>query len=1261
MRDRFRELNMLQETLQILEQGYYVKNGKKIQLKLSRKEMEEIRVYLPDDVRKCGSHKDFNPPYVLGRCGYGCENKDSFSLARELVSHTYLFDKDIPKILVLNLANPVNPGGGVRRGAKAQEEDLCRCSSLLLSLESMTARKYYDYNESLHTYMGSDALMITPQVEIIRDASGELLDDTVIVSVVTCAAPLVSYGKEGMTDSQYEQMMYDRITGMLKCVAYLGYKNLVLGAWGCGAFGNDAAVISDLFYKALKEIDYNGHGQKDLFRRIDFAVLDRTRDQYNFKEFCRNFTHENFYRDEKQAAIDRAMKRIRETEINLDKIRGCFVGGAAGDALGYAIEFSGEDAIFSKYGKTGITEYEIDKLAGKAVISDDTQMTLFTANGLLVGDTRGCMRGIQGWPRGYVADAYQDWLKTQEMSFEDSRKETRRPMRGSVSWLLDVPELYKRRAPGTTCLSALKYGEPSGNDFIKERLNDSKGCGGVMRVAPLALNYNWPDIDKLDMEGAQIAAITHGHSLGYMPAAVLTHIINRIVFSEKDMTLREIVAEAEKSIEDIFKGDKHLKELTNLIDLAIELSENDDSDLNNIHKLGEGWVAEETLAISIYCALRHQDDFSAGIIAAVNHKGDSDSTGAVTGNILGALLGYDAIEDKWKTDLELLDVILEMADDICHGCQMSEYSDYDDPDWGRKYIHMKWKEKYHTEDKTAKLMAVSADECQIIDEKLGVQAVVLATDEKLQHGEFPAGQIIQAGGPDQLKALNSLGGCTVGEAKVIKGFGCFDSRFIICTVDPRWVGKKSDKTDLLADCYRACLKTAADNGIKSIAFPSIATVYKDNTEESIPLEEAVKVAVRAVKEFDSRNPGSIDVVKWILYDDKTLKAYKDEIERWNVSEFVQSPEFYTLNKMLRDGLVFDETVDIDTDENGKDNMSSIEIRKIGITDLDTDCIVNAANKQLAEGSGVCGAIFRAAGARKLQAACDKIGYCPTGKAVITPGFALKAKYVIHAVGPVWHDGNYHEPQDLYSCYRESLDRAKENDCHSIGFPLISAGIFGYPKDKAWRKALQACSDWIENNPDYDMNIIFAVLDDRIMELGQKTMKDLGISGNEEDDGKFVFFWKLHHKNEEFSNWYPKDFVIEGIKYNCVEQYMMAKKAILFGDITVYQQIMNETDPGKCKDLGKLVRNFDSATWDGCKREIVFNANCAKFTQNPDLMEKLKATGDAIMAEASPGDKIWGIGMTADDPNARNPEHWNGQNLLGDILMEIRDQMGGAID
>ena len=153
------------------------------------------------------------------------------------------------------------------------------------------------------------------------------------------------------------------------------------------------------------------------------------------------------------------------------------------------------------------------------------------------------------------------------------------------------------------------------------------------------------------------------------------------------------MTEAKETAEKLFQGDKHLKELTDMIDLAVELSENNEPDLANIHRIGEGWVAEETLGIAIYCALRYQNDFSAGIIAAVNHKGDSDSTGAVTGNILGAQLGYNAIDEKWKKNLELHDVILEMADDLCHGCQLDEYSYYEDPDWTRKYIFIQWKDE----------------------------------------------------------------------------------------------------------------------------------------------------------------------------------------------------------------------------------------------------------------------------------------------------------------------------------------------------------------------------------------------------------------------------------------------------------------------------------------------------------------------------------------------------------------------------------------
>ena len=685
-------MNIFQDTMEILEKGYYITDGKKIKLKLSRRQMEHASVYLPHDIEKISESKEISHTIVMGRIGVDCVNMDSFSLAVERCREcSYLLKgKGENRILVLNLANPVNPGGGVRRGAKAQEEDLCRRSSLLLSLEGREAWAYYSYNRNLHTYMGSDGIIITPDVEILKDENGNLLEDSVIVSVMTCAAPMVRRGLEGMSDEEYREMVYKRITGMLKTAAYLGYKVLVLGAFGCGAFGNDARVVSDLFYKAIKEFDYDGMSAVDFFRRIDFAVLDHSPDQYNFRQFFRNFSH--FYREEDEKENQAVQARIRETEKHLDAVRGCMAGGAAGDALGYAVEFWREKRIFDTYGPEGITEYETDSRSGKALISDDTQMTLFTANGLLAGETRGLMRGIAGPPREYVKSAYYDWLKTQQSTMREVNRHERYTEEGGVSWLLDVPELYSRRAPGNTCLDALTAKNDNRKDYIRNPANNSKGCGGIMRVAPLALLYRPGEnysggLRELDLEGAQLAAITHGHSLGYMPAAAVTHIISRIL-TDENPDLKEIVLDARDMMEQLFAGDRHLEELIRIMNLAVELSENAADDLENIHALGEGWVAEETLGISLYCALRHKDDFSAGIIASVNHKGDSDSTGAVTGNILGALLGYSAMEEKWKENLELKDVILEMADDLCHGCQMREYSYYYDPAWECKYIKM---------------------------------------------------------------------------------------------------------------------------------------------------------------------------------------------------------------------------------------------------------------------------------------------------------------------------------------------------------------------------------------------------------------------------------------------------------------------------------------------------------------------------------------------------------------------------------------------
>ena len=367
-----------------------------------------------------------------------------------------------------------------------------------------------------------------------------------------------------------------------------------------------------------------------------------------------------------------------------DKIRGSIIGGAAGDALGYPVEFLEHDRITDIYGESGITEYELDTVTGKALISDDTQMTLFTANGLLIGTTRSAARGIAGKPSMYAWIAYKDWLETQTQDY---------PVEGeafkSQSWLLDVPELFDRRAPGNTCLSALHFKEMG---TLEEPINMSKGCGGIMRVAPVGLYSSKLPLEEVIREGAEIAAITHGHPLGFIPAGIMAGIVNQAAFHAEGRTLKEIIEDTTVTAGSVFAAYSEFSYQADLITEAFDLASNGRPDFENISSLGGGWVAEETLAIAVYCALKYEKDFSSAIIAAVNHDGDTDSTGAVTGNILGARLGIDFIEEKWKTGLELYDVLLEMADDLTSGPTVSMYDDDRDPEWSRKYIYGRWKD-----------------------------------------------------------------------------------------------------------------------------------------------------------------------------------------------------------------------------------------------------------------------------------------------------------------------------------------------------------------------------------------------------------------------------------------------------------------------------------------------------------------------------------------------------------------------------------------
>ena len=365
-----------------------------------------------------------------------------------------------------------------------------------------------------------------------------------------------------------------------------------------------------------------------------------------------------------------------------DKYRGCLIGGAVGDALGFAVEFMNETEIFSRYGANGITEYSLVK--GVAEVSDDTQMTLFTANALLLGSTKGITRGIKGNYLSYISLCYKEWLRTQYEKFPLIEKQP-------YTWIINIPELFACRAPGNTCLTAIRNGA---NGTIQNPINNSKGCGGIMRVAPIGLYFEGREyaIADIDRMGAEAAALTHGHELGYIPAAALVHIIHLVSHNE-DITLFDAVLDMKKAICKEFSDAEHLKEQVELINRAIELAKEDIDDLEAIRKLGQGWVAEETLAIAIYCSLKYENDFNKAIIASVNHSGDSDSTGAVTGNILGAYLGLKAIPQKFLNNLELKDVIIELADDLYNDCQMSEDGSYDDEIWEKKYIKMIYKSK----------------------------------------------------------------------------------------------------------------------------------------------------------------------------------------------------------------------------------------------------------------------------------------------------------------------------------------------------------------------------------------------------------------------------------------------------------------------------------------------------------------------------------------------------------------------------------------
>jgi ADP-ribosyl-[dinitrogen reductase] hydrolase len=331
--------------------------------------------------------------------------------------------------------------------------------------------------------------------------------------------------------------------------------------------------------------------------------------------------------------------------VTRSRFRGCLLGGAVGDALGAPVEFLSTAEIKTRFGEPGIVAFsEAYGLVG--AITDDTQMTLFTAEGLIRAKQLAHQRGV--WdPVKLVWRAYLRWLVTQVGDASpvpwDSESEQQ-----ADGWLIGNNFLFADRDPGPTSMSTLASGQ---RGTPLEPVNQGGTCGAVMRAAPVGLVAE----DPFTL-GAEIGAITHGHPSAFLAAGALAFMIRQIVSGAS------IEAAVSVTI-DRLKREPDGQELLSGLELAVSLSRANVPGAETIARLGAGWMASEALAIGTYAALATAD-FQSGIVLAVNHDGDSDSTGSICGNLLGAAFGLSAIPEHYLTQLEGRDVVQRVADDL---------------------------------------------------------------------------------------------------------------------------------------------------------------------------------------------------------------------------------------------------------------------------------------------------------------------------------------------------------------------------------------------------------------------------------------------------------------------------------------------------------------------------------------------------------------------------------------------------------------------
>ncbi|MFF8942946.1 ADP-ribosylglycohydrolase family protein [Streptomyces sp. NPDC014864] len=353
------------------------------------------------------------------------------------------------------------------------------------------------------------------------------------------------------------------------------------------------------------------------------------------------------------------------TAVYRARVRGCLLGGAVGDALGYPVEFDSLDRIRAAHGPRGLTRPVPDGDGVTGRISDDTQMTLFTVEGIHRAHERERLKGIGGGWALLLRRSYGHWLETQSRPGPAAREEA--PPGGFSSeaprgGLVEESWLYARRAPGNACLSGLAH------DFVPEPwaelgppgpVNpDSKGCGAVMRSAPFGLTRAGT-ADAFGM-AARCAQMTHGHPTGYYAAGALAAIVSYLVAGDS------VEGAVLRTLRLLARHPGH-EETTAALGRALDLAAEGAPTAEKVERIGAGWVAEEALAVGVYAALAAPGVEDA-LLLSVNHSGDSDSTGSVCGNILGARYGDHGLPHEWVERVEGRARIAALADDLAAEC-----------------------------------------------------------------------------------------------------------------------------------------------------------------------------------------------------------------------------------------------------------------------------------------------------------------------------------------------------------------------------------------------------------------------------------------------------------------------------------------------------------------------------------------------------------------------------------------------------------------